>query len=127
VSWCSILLKPLRLRKSLLISKSWANHSEEMQNSFSLSMLFKKVWTYDVIFKNICPNINRPLSLKFLASLPMKILNGIIMIIMSINAFSIIEYGFIRKEHFCDKMWVSLNLIQSSVIKLKALLKIPRF
>jgi len=26
---------------------------------FRIQMLFKKVWTYDVIFKNTCLNINR--------------------------------------------------------------------
>jgi len=82
---------------------------------FRVQMLFKKVWTYDVISKNTCPNINRPLSLKFLASLPMRILIGVIMIIMFINAPSLTECGFIRKEHFCDKMWVFLNLIQGPV------------
>jgi len=52
---------------------------------FRVQMLFKKIWTYDVISKNTCPNINRPLSLKFLASLSMRILMEVIMIIRSIN------------------------------------------
>jgi len=57
-------------------------------------MLFKKIWTYN-ISKNICPNINRSLSLKFLISLPMRVLIGVILIIMFINTPSIIESGFI--------------------------------
>jgi len=77
---------------------------KECKIVYRVQMLFKKVWIYDVNSKNTYPNINRSLFSKFLVSLPMKVLIGVIMIIMSINALSITERGFIRKEHLCDKM-----------------------
>lgn len=129
VSWCSILLKP-HLVEQVIIDISQKKVGQIILKKckivFRVQMLFKKVWIYDVIPKNTCPKVNRPLSLKFLVSLALRVLMGII---MSINASFITEHemSIIRKEHLCDKMWVSLNLIQGPVTKLQASVKIPRF
>jgi len=102
VSWCSILLKPHLVEQVIIdiFQKVWQIILKKCKIVFRVQMLLKKVWTYVyVISKNTYPNINRPLSLKFLTSLPMRVLIGRITIIMSINAPSITERGFIRKEH----------------------------
>jgi len=59
VSWCSILLKPYSVEKDIDMSQKVGIILKKCKICFRIQMLFKKVWTYDVIFKNTCLNINR--------------------------------------------------------------------